>query len=205
MKIGILGSGNIGGPLGRLWAQAGHAVLFSSRHPESLDALVAQAGPNAAAGSVGEAIAFADLLLEAIPYKAALELSPIELAGKTVISASNYYPQRDGSIDFDGLSQTELLARRLPDTKIVKAFNMMFAQEMEDRANGDFSNEIAIFCAGDDVDSRAIAVRLIRQALFEPVDAGALRNGRVFEQGGPLYAQRLTAAEAQERLDEALA
>lgn len=68
MKIGIVGSGNIGDPLGRLWAQAGHEVFFASRHPEKLSDLVELAGNGAQSGTPEEAIAFADTILEAVPF-----------------------------------------------------------------------------------------------------------------------------------------
>lgn len=101
MKIGIIGSGSIGGSLGRLWARAGHQVFFSSRHPEELTDLVAQAGKGAQTGTMEEAIAFADILLEAIPFAASLELPANALADKMLITASNYYPERDGEIELD--------------------------------------------------------------------------------------------------------
>ena len=81
MKIGIIGSGDIGGSLGRLWAQAGHEVFFSSRHPEQLSGLVEQAGKCAQVGTAEEAIAFADIILEAIPFSATMSLPADALAG----------------------------------------------------------------------------------------------------------------------------
>lgn len=195
MKIGIIGSGNIGGPLGRLWAQAGHDVFFSSRHPETLDGLVRQAGGSARAGTPEDAIAFADVLLEAIPYAAALELPADALAGKTIISSSNYYTQRDGEIDLKGLSQTELVAARLPQTRVVKAFNMMPAGEMQQRADGETNTRLAIFFAGDDEDAKSVATDLITAAHFEPVDTGELASGAIFEHGGPrLFCPSLSPA-----------
>lgn len=201
MKIGIIGSGNIGSPLGRLWAAAGHEVMFSSRHPESLDALATQAGDNASCGSIDQAIAFADTLFEAIPYAAVMQLSPEAYAGKTLISASNYYPERDGDIELDGRSQSEALAARLPETTVIKAFNMMFATEMEARANGETDERLAIFHAGDDVAAMDVAGLLISAAKFVPVDGGSLAEGRRFESGAPLYAQRMSEAEARNELD----
>lgn len=205
MKIGILGSGNIGGALGRLWTQAGHDVFFSSRHPERLNDLISQTGGSAKAGTQAEAIAFSDLLLEAIPYKFALQLPADDLGGKTLLSASNYYPSRDGEIDLQGLSHTELLARKLPRTKLVKVFNMMFAEEMAARADGNELPELAIFLAGDDAEARAVAAQLVRDAKFTPIDAGRLAHGRHFESDdAPLYAERFSPEEARSQLDRCL-
>ncbi|WP_428340975.1 NADPH-dependent F420 reductase [Mycobacterium sp.] len=202
MKIGIIGSGNIGGALGRLWCAAGHVVMFSSRNMERLAPLVAAAGPNASVGSVDDAIAFGDAILEAVPFAATLQLPPAPLAGKVLISASNYYPERDGDIDLAGRSQTELVAERLPQTLVVKAFNAMYATEMASRADGVVDAELAIFFAGDDDGSRTLTRQLIEDSNFAPADAGVLANGKVFESGGPLYGQRLDGATATRRLAE---
>lgn len=92
MKIGILGSGAIGGTLGKLWAQAGHDVLFSSRHPETLASLVAQAGSRTHAGTVAQAASFGDVILLAVSYgtlgEALREING-KLNGKIVIDATN--------------------------------------------------------------------------------------------------------------------
>ena len=200
MKIGILGSGNIGGSLGRLWAKAGHEIYFSSRNPDSLAPLVAQAGGNARAGSLDEAMAFADVILEALPFSAAMKLPAEALADKTVISAANYYPPRDGEIDLGGLTQTEALARQLPRTTLVKAFNMMFATEMEALANGQGTPGRAIFFAGDDAEANSIAAQLIETAQFVPIGVGPLRNGRYFENGAALYAKLWDAETAKAEL-----
>ncbi|MEL7059728.1 MAG: NAD(P)-binding domain-containing protein [Acidobacteriota bacterium] len=200
MKLGILGSGDIGGALGQHWAREGHEVFFSSRHPETLDALVAQAGSTAQAGTVDDALAFADVLLEAIPFHAAMELPPSAVAGKIVLQASNYYPHRDGAIDLGGLSQSEAFARRLPGARVVKVFNMMFAGEMTARLDNDSLPRWTIFLAGDDLEARSVAAQLVEEARFTPVDAGALAEGRHFETDAPLYAQRLSEDDARQRL-----
>ncbi|MEZ2226145.1 MULTISPECIES: NAD(P)-binding domain-containing protein [unclassified Microcoleus] len=200
MKIGIVGSGKIGGPLGRLWAQSGHNVFFSSRNPDSLRALVEKAGNGSQAGTPEEAIAFADVVLEAVPFSSTMSLPADALAGKMLISASNYDPQRDGEIEIDAPSQSEAIAQRLPQTVVVKAFNMMFFQEIEARANGELFSELAIFYAGDDVEAMAIAAKMIEEARFVPVKAGSLADGRYFQIGEPLYARCWSEEVAQQAL-----
>src|SRR5262249_18352549 len=74
LRIGIIGSGHIGGTIGGLWVKAGHRVLFSSRHPEELKDLVARLGPLAQNGTGAQAIAFGDALLFAVPYGALPQL-----------------------------------------------------------------------------------------------------------------------------------
>ena len=199
MKIGIIGSGGIGGSLGRLWAQAGHEVLFSSRHPERLSPLVASA-PGARAGTPKEAIEFGSVILEAVPFKAAFDLPADDLADKVVISASNYYPARDGQIDLEGMSQSQRLAKALGSVRFVKAFNMMQAGEMAALAGGGGRPGLAIFYAGDDEEAKTIAAKLIEDAKFAPVDAGSLAAGRHFESGAQLYDKKWTEQEAQAAL-----
>lgn len=201
MQIGIVGSGNIGSPLGRMWSAAGHAVMFSSRNPERLNDLMTSAGHGARAGSVAEAIEASDVILEAIPFAAALRLPNEALRGKILISASNYYSQRDGEIDLGGRSQSEAVAAHLPETLVVKAFNAMYATEMAARADGTVESELAIFLAGDDEKARAIVAQLVDDATFVPVDAGALVNGALFESGAPLYGQLLDGKTARRQLN----
>jgi len=91
-KIGVIGSGNIGGTIGGLWVQAGHPVLFSSRHPEELTKMTADLGPLAKLGTVDDALAFGDVILLAVPYKAVPQLSKDygpKFAGKVVLDADN--------------------------------------------------------------------------------------------------------------------
>ena len=203
MKIGILGSGYIGGPLGRLWSAVGHEVMFSSSHPEKLTELVEKAGPNAKAGTIEEAAEFGELLMEAIPFGSIPDLPANKLAGKVVLSAANYYPSRDGQIELGGRTQSQWVASKLPDAKIVKAFNMMRAEEIERRANGDDVAPLAILLATDDSESKAVAERLVRESKFEPVFVGTLAESAVFQApSAPLYDVRISAREARARLVE---
>src|SRR5690606_18890368 len=105
MKIGIIGSGNIGGNLGKHWAKAGHEVLFTSRHPEKLTQLALDAGGNSKAVSLDEAWeANADVYLLAVPFVAIDELAEHyagEYGNKIIIDATNPYPERDGQMAQD--------------------------------------------------------------------------------------------------------
>src|SRR5215469_5009604 len=100
VKIAFIGSGREGGALGRLFAKAGHPVMFSSRHPENLKDLVASAGPLAQAGTVEQAVAFGDVIVLAVPYTAMEEIGKTygsTLAKKAlVMDVSNPIPRRDG-------------------------------------------------------------------------------------------------------------
>src|SRR5438105_8236478 len=135
LKIGTIGAGREGGSLGTLFAKAGHPVMFSSRHPEQLKDLVASAGPNAKAGSVKEAIDFAEVVLLVVPYGAIEEIGKEHgkaLAGKQLImDVSNPSPGREGEEFVKTVEQQGgaglMTAKLLPGAKIVRAFNAIGA------------------------------------------------------------------------------
>jgi 8-hydroxy-5-deazaflavin:NADPH oxidoreductase len=204
MKIGIIGSGNIGGTVGALWIKAGHQVLFSSRNPESLKKMVDELGPQARAGTVREALAFGDAILIAVPYGAYPQIGKDyakELAGKIVLDAGNAVPSRDGAIANEAreIGIGAASTKYLPKARIVRAFNTMNYRVLAQNAHRS-GERMAIPIAGDDKDAVATASRLIRDAGFEPVVIGSLESAKLFAQGGPLYGQQITAQEMQNRL-----
>lgn len=203
MKIGILGSGNIGGALGRLWAAAGHQVFFSSRHPERLGGLVQKAGPNAHAGCPEDAAAFGEVLLEAVPFGHVGNLPLEHMKGKVVLTAANYYPSRDGQIDLGGKTESEWVASRMPGVRLVKAFNMMRAGVMEELADGGGRPGLAIFIAGDDGEAKRVASVLVTDARFTPIDVGPLRSGALFQTNAPLYDTQMDPESARKAVEEA--
>ena len=204
IPIGIIGSGNIGGTFGTLWAKAGHPVLFSSRHPETLKSLVEAAGPLARAGTPAEAAAFGQAVLVAVPYAAlsgiGRELGPA-LSGKVVLDACNAVPARDGDIAATakekgiGLLSAELL----PGTRVVRAFNTMGYRVFQAQAHRE-GDKLAVPIAGDDPAALQVASALVRDAGFEPVATGGLATASQFAQGGPGYGQQVTARELRGRL-----
>jgi 8-hydroxy-5-deazaflavin:NADPH oxidoreductase len=203
-RIGIIGSGHIGGTIGGLWVKAGHPVLFSSRHPEELKDLVAGLGPNAQAGTVDQAIAFGDIVFIAVPYGALPQLGQTygaALKGKIVLDACNAVAARDGTIadevERDGIGVTS--QKYLPGTRLVRAFNTMgymtFAQEAN-RADP----KLAVPIAGDDPEAVKVAAGLVRDAGFDPVLVGKLADASRFQRGGPGYGQPVSAAELKQKL-----
>ena len=128
MKIGIIGSGNIGGTLTRRLTALGHDVtVANSRGPRSLEGLAAETG--ATAGTVEQALDGADLVAIAIPVKAVPDLP--DLTGRVVVDANNYYPARDGRIDAieGGMTSARWTAEQTGAT-VVKAFNTILAQHL---------------------------------------------------------------------------
>ncbi len=204
MKIGIIGSGNIGSTLGTLWVKAGHQVLFSSRHPENLKALVDGLGPLARAGTVEEALNFGDVIFLGVPYGAYPQLSKDygkQFAGKIVLDAGNAVLARDGEIAKpareNGVALTS--AKLLAGARIVRAFNIMNFRKVASLSNRP-DPRIAMPIAGDDAQALKIASGLVRDAGFEPVQVGGLARSKIFEQGGPLYGAEMSAQEMRERL-----
>src|ERR1700730_12449533 len=133
IRIGVVGSGKLGGTVGGLWVKAGHQVLFSSRHPEELKGLVDGLGANARAGAVAEAVAFGDVVLIAVPYAALPEVgrdNAAALKGKVVLDACNPIAGRDGDIVNEAVANGvgEASAKYLPGTRLVRAFNSLGAR-----------------------------------------------------------------------------
>jgi hypothetical protein len=206
MRVGIIGTGRIGRTVARHLVDAGHEVAVSnSRGPDSLAELVDELGPNARAATVREAATFGEVVLEAIPFGDHRELPADALADRIVISASNYYPDRDGEIAFDGRTQTELVAEHLAESTVVKAFNTMYWETLRDEArpDADLDDRLVLFVAGDDDEAKAVVSDLIREFGFAAVDTGSLREGgRRQEPGSPIYNEPMTPDEARARLAE---
>ena len=204
LRIGTIGSGHIGGTIGGLWIQAGHPVLFSSRHPDELKELVSGLGPLAQAGTVAQAIAFGDALLVAVPYGALPQIGQDfggALKGKIVLDACNAVPARDGAIadevEGDGIGITS--QKYLAGTRLVRAFNTLTYTILAHEANRP-DPKLAIPIAGDDPEALRVATRLVRDAGFEPMVVGQLADARRFQRGGPGYGQAVTAVEFKQKL-----
>jgi predicted dinucleotide-binding enzyme len=203
MRIGIIGSGNIGSTVARLLVDAGHEVaIANSRGPETLSDLVEDLGESARAGTVEEVASFGDAVLVAIPFGRYPDLPAASLADRIVVDAMNYYPNRDGSIaelDDDITTSTELLAAHASDARVVKAFNTMNYRVLSDRGKpGGGEDRLAIFIAGDDAQAKALASGLIEEIGFAPVDTGSLaKGGRRQQPGSPIYGELVTETEGR--------
>lgn len=204
MNIGIIGAGNIGGTLAELFACAGHRVALSnSRGLETLQDRVAELGPNVTAMTREDAAAFGEVVIEAIPFGRYRDLPADAHVEKIVVSASNYYPERDGEVDLRGGTQTELVARHLGGSRVVKAFNTIFWKHLLEQGDTHLppDERRAIFIAGDDVEAKRVVTGLVEELGFAAVDTGTLAWSAVQEPGSAIYNKELTAAEARERLE----
>lgn len=203
MHIGVIGSGNIGATAAEHFVDAGHQVVIAnSRGPDSVAPLVDDLGPTARAATVEEAAASGEVVLEAIPFGAYETLPADDLAGTVVVSAANYYPDRDGEIDFGGHTQAGLVAAHLADSRVVKAFNTMYYETLRDEARSAASldERLVLFLAGDDADAKATVADLIEAIGFAPLDVGTLAESGVIEPGSPLYNEPMTLAQAEDAL-----
>ncbi len=206
MRIAVIGSGHIGGVLGKLWTQAGHKVFFSSPHPEKLDELVKEAGPNASGGSIDEALDLGDVVLLSIPYGALPEFGQRygkKLAGKVVIETGNPYPERDGEVAKRVLESGEgtgvWSARWLPGARLVRGFNSVYFRTLESEAHRP-PPRVGVPLASDDPEAMEIAAQLVRDAGFDPVVVGGLERAREFDVGTPVYASDMTGPEVRAAL-----
>jgi 8-hydroxy-5-deazaflavin:NADPH oxidoreductase len=212
MRIGILGSGRVGGPLGSVWAAAGHDVMFCGRDLVRAQELAERAEADAAGavwtGTALEAAVFADVLLLAVPSsQIGPVLSPAVahlLGGKLLIDATN--PFAGWSIPHPaGWTHSECVAAMVPHATVVKAFNMMPAARLAGSAPSGWGTvqavrRLAVFMAGGAPGPRRQVAQLVRDAGFAAVDVGPLRAGAAFEPGAPLFGVELDELEAQRHL-----
>ena len=209
MKIGIIGSGNIGETTARLFVNAGHKIALSnSKGPQSLESLVASIGPNSAkAMTVQEAIAFGDVVLLALPWRKREELRSLPselLKNKIVIDATNPYSENFELIDLGNSTSSEEVAKELPTgARIVKAFNTMYYETLRTESRKSKDDRLVLFVAGDDADAKSVVSKLIEDIGFTPVDTGSLREGgRKQQPGSPIYNNPMTVEVARKRLSE---
>jgi predicted dinucleotide-binding enzyme len=205
VNVGVIGSGNIGGTVAKLFAAAGHKVAVSnSRGPETLRDLVQEIGPNAHAATVEEAAEFGDVVMEAIPFGLYEKLPADKLSGKVFVTASNYYPGRDGEVDHGGLASSELVQKHLSGARVVKAFNTIYYERLRDNGRTDVPVEEreTIFVAGDDEEAKRIVSGLIEEIGFAPVDTGTLAESRRQQPGSPIYNVQMRPEKAREMLAE---
>ena len=206
--IGLIGAGHIGSQVARLAIAHGyHVVISNSRGPETLAGLVAELGANARAASAADAARAGDIVVVTVPLKHYRQVPVEPLAGKIVIDTNNYYPERDGHIpelDNESTTTAELLQAHLPTSKVVKAFNHIYAAQLTtDGRPAGTPGRRALVIAGDDRDAKATVTALLDQFGFDTVDAGPLKEGWRIQRDTPGYGPRRTTEELRRDLAEA--
>lgn len=206
MKIGIIGSGHIGGTLAEKLAAAGHDIGLANAHgPRSLERRAERMGQQVCAMTVDEAAEYGELVVVSIPFGSYRSVPVAPLAGKIVVDTDNYYPQRDGhfaELDDDSTTSSELLQRHLPASRVVKCFNAVRWDSLagEGKPRG-AAGRLAMPLAGDDTEAKRVVAGLIDEIGFDPVDVGDLaQGGRKIQPGASVYVAHLTASEMERRL-----
>jgi 8-hydroxy-5-deazaflavin:NADPH oxidoreductase len=206
--MGLIGAGHIGSQLARLAVANGYDVVLSnSRGPETLEPLVDELGPHARAATPSEAATAGDIVVVTIPLKAIGTVPVAPLKGKVVIDTNNYYPQRDGHIaelDNESTTTAELLQRHLPESRVVKAFNHIYAAELTTHGQSKGTpNRRALVIAGDDAAAKRTVAEMIDRFGFDAVDAGPLKEGWRIQRDTPGYGPRRTSEELRRDLAQA--
>lgn len=203
-KIGVIGSGRIGGTLGELWVKAGYPVMFSSLDLEHDKELAARLGAGAQAGTPAQAAAFGDVLLISVPYSALPQIGrdyAQSIKGKVVLDTSNPVQARDGEMAVAARAKGTGVAsvEYLPGARLVRAFNSVGYTSLRSEAHR-AGDKIAIPLAADDDAALQVAKRLVEAAGFEPVVVGPLSKAKEFDVGTPVFGKALTASELRKSL-----
>ena len=198
--LGLIGAGHIGSQVARLAVAHGYDVVISnSRGPETLADLVKELGPKARAATAVDAAKAGDIVVVTVPLKNYRSVPVEPLAGKIVIDTNNYYPQRDGHIpelDNESTTVSELLQAHLPKSKVVKAFNHIYAAELTKHGQPTGTpNRRALVIAGNDPAAKATVTKMLDAFGFDTVDAGPLAEGWRIQRDTPGYGPRRNAQE----------
>jgi hypothetical protein len=151
--------------------------------------------------SVDETGSFAEIILLAVPWHMEDALpSPERLRGKVVIDAMNPYDPAGGFFDLNGTTSSEIVLKRIPEARLVKAFNTIYYDHLATRGRKELpvQERHAIYLAGDDVQAKQVVADLIEEIGFAPVDTGSLHDGGQLQQpDSPIYNQTFSAREAR--------
>lgn len=200
MRIGIIGSGDLGTALAELLAEAGHQIAIADPEgPESLKELAERIGGSAM--TVEDTARFGDIVVLAgsFPDHEALP-PPVVVTGKVVVDAMNPFTESGELIDLGGKTSSSITAERLPGAVLVKAFNTIEAGMLRSEARRSVPKEqrLVIFLAGDSVRAKARVGTLVQEIGFTPIDTGSLaRGGRIQEPGSKIFGRPLLPADAR--------
>ncbi len=198
LKIGIIGTGRIGGALAEHWARAGHQLMISSRHPEQLRPLAQRLGPQVAVGTPAQAAEFGEVVLISVPYGALPQVGRdhgAALRGKVVLETGNPFTNRDGEMAEAARAKGTGVASAeyLPGVRLVRAFTSVPHTAVLNDAHRS-GERIGVPLAADDAEALKLAERLVRDAGFDPVAVGGLARARDFDVGSPVFGRAMTRA-----------
>jgi predicted dinucleotide-binding enzyme len=191
--IAVLGAGHVGPTIARLALDAGHKVaIATSGNPGDLALVTQLLIPGAEPLWAADAIAWADIVVLAMPLHRFLRVDPNALSEKLVIDAMNYWPPTDGRLpppfDDQSIGTSEVVAERLPDATVVKTLNHVGYHELETYAQPSGSMERrALGVAGDDLHAVNTVSAFVDRIGYDAVPVGPLSTGRVLQPGGPVF------------------
>jgi 8-hydroxy-5-deazaflavin:NADPH oxidoreductase len=204
-RIAVIGAGHVGPVIARLALDAGFEVAIAgSGSPKKIELVTQIVIPGAEPRWTADAVDGADLVVLAIPLHKFATFDPALLTGKLVVDAMNYWPATDGVEEIfedRAYSSSEIVGRRLPRSTVVKSFNHIGYQDLEDaRRPAGSPDRRAIGVAGDD--SRAVKVveEVIDRIGFDPVRLDSLSAGRLLEPGSPVFGALLSRTEFEQAL-----
>jgi predicted dinucleotide-binding enzyme len=197
-RLAVLGAGHVGPVIARLAIKAGYPVaIATSGDPHDIALITELIIPGAQPRWASDAVGDADIVVLAIPLHRFLDMDPGLLSGKLVVDAMNYWPASDGVLTaFEDGGSSEIVARWLAASTVVKALNHIGYHELEDRARPSGApDRSAAGVAGDDAAAVAMVSGLVDRIGYDPVKLESLRAGRALQPGGPVFGSVLTRAE----------
>jgi 8-hydroxy-5-deazaflavin:NADPH oxidoreductase len=204
-RLAVLGAGHVGPVIARLAIKAGYPVaIATSGDPEDIALITELVIPGAQPRWAADAVADADIVVLAIPLHRFLDIDPVLLNGKLVVDAMNYWPASDGVLKaFEDGGSSEIVARRLAGSTVVKALNHIGYHELEDLARpAGAPDRRAAGVAGDNPAAVATIAGLIDRIGYDPIGLDSLRAGRVLQPGGPVFGAVLPQAEFEQAVRE---
>jgi predicted dinucleotide-binding enzyme len=204
-RLAVLGAGHVGPVIARLAVKAGYPLtIATSGDPEDIALITELIVPGAQPRWAADAVADADIVVLAIPLHRFLDIDPMLLNGKLVVDAMNYWPASDGVLKaFEDDGSSEIVARRLTGSTVVKALNHIGYHELEDRARpAGAPDRRAAGVAGDGLAAAAAIAGLVDRIGYDPVRLESLRAGRALQPGGPVFGAVLTRPEFEQAVSE---
>jgi 8-hydroxy-5-deazaflavin:NADPH oxidoreductase len=203
--IAVLGAGHVGPVIARLAVKAGYPVaIATSGDPADIAMITELIIPGAEPRWASDAVADAGVVVLAIPLHRFVELDPGLLSGKVVVDAMNYWPASDGVLSaFEHGASSEIVARRLSGSAVVKALNHIGYHDLEDWARpAGATDRRAAGVAGDDPAAVAAIAGLVDRIGYDPVRLESLRAGRLLQPGGSVFGAGLPLPEFERAVRE---
>jgi predicted dinucleotide-binding enzyme len=202
-RLAVLGAGHVGPVIARLAIKAGYRVsIAASGDPDDIALVTELIIPGAEPRWASDAVADAGIVVLAMPLHRFLDVDPGLLSGKLVVDAMNYWPATDGTLTaFADATSSEIIARRLPGSTVVKALNHIGYHELEDRSRpAGAPDRKAAGIAGDDPAAVAATADLVDRIGYDPVHLESLRAGRALQPGGPVFGAVLDRAHFEQAI-----